>query len=885
MPDWRAYVRSHMPPLGLRGSREADIVDELAQELEECYAGALARGASEEAAVRAAMQEVPDWRAFAREIETAEGRGPWLWRDLRQDIRYGLRALGKAPAFTLLSALTLALGIGATTAMFSVVNAVLLKPLPFTRPGELVRLWTSWTQYPLGSVSDPELHEWRERARTLAGIATYNGPGPATLAVPGRELETVAFATTSANFFDVLGVRPALGRTFVSVEDAAGKNGVVVIADRLWRRRFGSDPAVVGRTVSLQGETVTVVGVMSAAFAYPSGDTDLWQPAPLDPRQPRPRGNHYLRAVGRLAPGQGPPQAQAELEVIARQMRAQYPDAYPEGSGFTIRLQLLRDQMLGPVKPPLLLLLGAVALVLAIACANVASLMLARGTGRGREIAIRTALGAGRARIARQLLVESLLVAALGGAAGVAAAKLALPALLALAPETMPRLHEVRIDGVVLAVAAGLTALTGVVFGLFPVWQSTRADANQLLKSGRAGATSIARRPQKMLVVAETALAMVLLFGAGLLVRSFAKLLHEEPGFEAQGVAISSVSLPYARYKREDVGPFFERLRQALETSPATASAAVGNNPPLSGWMNDNLIVIEGYTPRGPGDRPDPEYREVSPGYFRTLRIPVISGREFTEEDDARHPRVAIVSRSLALKYWDTQDPVGRRIRLPEDQAPWITIVGVAGDVKQTRVSDPVLPTLYLPSLQGGWNSMTVFVRARADTQASVADIARHVRALDAGLAGSGAQTLEQLAGESLSAPRFNLRLLGLFAALAAALAGIGTFGVMRYIVEQRTAEIGIRMALGASRSRVLSEVLREGLGLSFAGLALGLLGSVVLARTITALSSLLHGVDPTDPATLAAVVLLLLGVAGLACWAPARKATGVDPTVALRGE
>jgi len=805
-----------------------------------------------------------------------------------QDVRYGLRALSKEPAFTFLSVLTLALGIGATTAMFSVVNAVLLKPLPFTHPRELVRLWTSWANYPLGSVSDPELHEWRERAKTLAAIAAYTGHGASTLAVPGGEPETMSVAKTSANFFDVLGVRAALGRTFLPGEDAAGRNGVVVIGHGLWRRTFGSDPAVVGRTVSLQGQTVTVVGVMPAAFAYPSASMDLWQPMPLDPHQPRPRGNHYLRAVARLAPGLGPRQAQAELEVIARQMRAQYPEAYPDDSGFTIRLQLLREEMLGPVAPPLLLLLGAVGLVLSIACANVASLMLARGTSRGREIAIRTALGAGRARVARQLLVESLLVAAIGGAAGIAASMLALPVLLALAPETMPRLREVRIDAFVLMVAAALTAaLTGVVFGLFPVWQSTRADANQLLKSGRTGAIAGARRPQKLLVVAETALAMVLLFGAGLLLRSFAKLLQEEPGFEARGVATAEVSLPAVRYpKREDAGRFFERLRRSLEESPATASAAVGNNPPLSGWVTDNIIVIEGYTPRGPGDRPDPEYREISPGYFRTLRIPLVNGREFTEEDDDQHPPVAIVSRSLALKYWSAQDPVGRRLRLPDDAAErWITIVGVVGDVKQTRVNDPVVPTLYLPHLQTRWTTMHVFVRAAADAQASVADIARHVRALDGQLAVSEARLMEDLVGESLSAPRFNLRLLGLFAALAVALAGIGTFGVMRYIVDQRTSEIGIRMALGAGRSRVLGEVLREGLTLAAAGLALGLLGALALARTVTALSSLLHGVTPTDPLTVAVVVVLLLAMALLACWAPARKATGVDPTVALRGE
>jgi predicted permease len=893
MPDWRAYVKSKLPPLGLRGSREAEIVDELTQELEQCYATALARGASEDEAVRAAMEEVPDWRALAGEVAAAEApvaappeRPTRLLPDLRQDLRYGVRALRKAPAFTLLSALTLALGIGATTAMFSVVNAVLLKPLPFARPEELVRVWVSWAEYPVGSVSDPELHDWRDRASTLAGIAAYTQQGGSSLTTSGGESETVNVATTSANFFEVLGVRPALGRTFLPGEDQAGKTSVVVIGQGLWRRTFGADSGIVGRTVSLQGEPVTVVGVLPAGFAYPSADVDLWQPAPLDRHKSRPRGNHYLRVVARLAPQRNLREAAGEMEVIARQLQAEYPDSYPPGSGFTVRLRSLREEMLGRVEPALLLLLGAVGLVLSIACANVASLMLARGTGRGREIAIRTALGAGRARIARQLLAESLLLAAVGGIAGVLAADLALPALLALAPPGLPRLSEVRIDGIVVVAAALLTGLTGVAFGLFPVWQSARADANQLLKSGRTGAIGGARRPQKMLVVAETALAMVLLFGAGLLLRSFAKLLHEEPGFEAKQVATAAVSLPAARYpKREDASRFFERLRRSLEESPGTVSAAVCSNPPLSGWVNDNLLTIEGYVPHGPGDRPDPEYREVSPGYFRTLRIPVVKGREFAAEDDARHPPLAIISQSFALRYWGTEDPVGRRIRLSEEPEKWITIVGVVGDVKQTSLSDPVLPTLYRPSLQSGLGSMTVLARAAVDAHASLADIARRVRELDRGQAVADARLMEDLVSESLAAQRFNLRLLGLFAAIAVALAGVGTFGVMRYIVEQRTAEIGVRMALGAGRGQVLGEVLREGLALAVAGLALGILGSVVLGRTMTALSSLLHGVTATDPLTLAAVLLLLLGVAAIACWAPARKATSVDPTVALRGE
>jgi putative ABC transport system permease protein len=739
-----------------------------------------------------------------------------------------------------------------------------------------------------GAVSEPELHDWRDRTSTLAGIAAYNYRTGSNLTTGTGAPVTVNVSLTSANFFEVLGVRAALGRTFLPHEDEPGKTGVAVLGQGLWRRMFGGDAGIIGRTVSLQGETVTVVGILPAEFAYPNAGVDVWQPMPLDRHKPRPRGNHYLTVVARLKPPVGLRQAEGDMELVARQLRAEHPDAYPEGSGFTIRLRPLREQMLGPVEPALLMLLAAVGLVLSIACANVASLMLARGTSRGREVAIRSALGAGRARLARQLLAESLLLAVVGGCVGVVAAKLALPALLALAPAGLPRLSGARLDGLVLAVAAALTVLTGVAFGLFPVWQSARADANQLLKSGRTGAVGGGRRPQKLLVVAETALAMVLLFGAGLLLRSFAKLLQEEPGFDPERVATAWVSLPAARYpKREDAARFFDRLRLSLEDSPGAVSVAVGSKPPLSGRMNDIHIDIEGYTPRGPGDRPDPEYREVSPGYFRTLRVPVVRGREFAERDDSQHPPVAIISQSLALKYWGAEDPVGRRIRISEEPGTkWITIVGVVGDVKQTALADPPLPTLYLPHLQSGLSStMMVLVRAKVDAQASLADISRGVGELDRGQAVSEARLMVDLFRESLSAQRFNLRLLGLFAAVAVALAGVGTFGVMRNIVDQRTAEIGIRMALGAGRGQVLGEVLREGLGLAVAGLAFGLLGAVVLARTITALSSLLHGVTAADPVTLAAVMLLLLGVAVLACWAPARRATGVDPTVALRGE
>jgi predicted permease len=487
------------------------------------------------------------------------------------------------------------------------------------------------------------------------------------------------------------------------------------------------------------------------------------------------------------------------------------------------------------------------------------------------------------------MLAESLLLAVLGGAVGALAARWALPALLSLAPAGMPRLHEVRVDGAVLAFAAALTALTGLAFGLFPVWQSAHVDSSQILRSGRAGANAASRRPQKLLVVAEMTLAVVLLVGAGLLLRSFAKLLGEEPGFDPDGVATALVALPSARYSTpEAVGQFFERLRRSLEESPGITSAAMCNNPPLSGWRNDDLLTIEGYTP--PGDQPpDEESRAVSPGYFRTLRIAVLRGREFDEKDDAQHPPVAIVSQSMASKYWGNQDPVGRRMGLVDDRGAlqrWMTIVGVVGDVKQTSLADPVVPTFYRPHVQATWNSMMVVVRsAGGDSRLPLAAIRSRLRELDREQALFEARPMNDIVDESLSAQQFNLRLLGLFAVLAVALAGTGIYGVMRYIVGQRTSEIGLRMALGATQRQVLAQVLREGLTLAAVGLALGLGASVLLTRTMEALSGLLYGVTATDPLTLAAVIAMLAAVAVLACWAPARKATGVDPIVALREE
>lgn len=901
MPDWRPYVRSNLPALRVRPGREAEIVDELAQQLEEAYEGALAGGASEDEALEVARMEVQDWALLAREIQSEEGTAvpapEWraggrrslparLLGDLLQDLRYAWRSLLRAPAFTALAMATLALGIGATTATFSVVRAVLLRPLPFERPHELVRMWTSWVDYPLGSVSDPELHEWRESATSLLAIAAYDVPPTTSLATGTGDPQTVRVVGTSANLFDVLGARPSLGRTFVAGEDVAGRTAVAVLSQGLWRSRFAADPGVVGRTVRLAGETVTVVGVMPPGFAYPDAEVDLWRPTPLDPRSPRPRGNHRLRVVARLAQGTTLRQAEAELALVARRQQAAHPDAYPEGRGYTVRMRPLRDVMLGPVEPALLLLLGAVVLLLAIASANVASLLLARGLGRSRELAIRGALGADRGRLARQMLTESLLLAAAGGAVGVLAALWSLPALLAFAPPGLPRLQEVHVDRLVLAVAAGLTTLTGALAGLFPVWQSLRTDASQSLRSGRTP-LGAARRPQKVLVVMETALAMVLLLGAGLLLRSFDKLLREEPGFRADGVASAWVSLPATRYpKPEDASRFFDELRRGLAVSPGVLSAAVSSNPPLSGWRNDNHVVIDGYVPREPGEQPDPEFRVVSPGYFATLHIPIVRGREFAEGDVAGRPPVAVVSRSLAETYWPGADPVGGRLKLAGDDAnPWITIVGVAGDVKQTALADPVLPTLYLPHLQSRSSSMMVLVRTAHDPRSALATILGQVRGKDPELALAEARPFEDLVSESLDGQRFNLRLLGLFAALAMTLAGVGTFGVMRGIVGQRTTEFGLRMALGASRRQVLGRVLREGLVLTATGLVIGLALALALGRAATSTSSLLHGVTAADPLTMAGVVAVLLAVALAACWGPARRATGVDPAVALRGE
>jgi putative ABC transport system permease protein len=465
------------------------------------------------------------------------------------------------------------------------------------------------------------------------------------------------------------------------------------------------------------------------------------------------------------------------------------------------------------------------------------------------------------------------------------AATWVLPAVLALAPPGLPRLEEVRVDGRVLGFAFAATTLSGIACGLVPVWQSTRVDAAQVLRSGRA-LVGAAHRPQKLLVVGETALALVLLFGAGLLLRSFDRLLREEPGFRAAGVATAWVSLPAARYPRpEDASRFFEELRRALAGSPGVLSAAASSNPPLSGWRNDNHVVIEGYVPREEGDRPGPEFRIVSADHFRTLGIPIVRGREFVEDDDAAHPPVAVVSRSLADTYWAGGDAVGGRLKLVGDDTPWITIVGIAGDVKQTSLADPVWPTLYLPHLQSRSSSMMVVVRTAQDPRAALATITGKVRDLDRQQAVSEARTMEDVVSESLSAQRFNLRLLGVFAGLAVALAAVGTFGVMRYMVGQRTAEIGLRMALGAGQGDVLRQVLREGIALAVTGLVLGVLASAALALAGTGFSSLLHGVTVADPLTMAAVVMILLGIAAAACWSPARRATRVDPAVALRGD
>ena len=790
-----------------------------------------------------------------------------------QDVRYAARSLRKSPGFTLVAAVTLALGVGANTAIFSVVNAVMLRPLPFSNPGQLVRIWESNVErgWPTFATSNPNFLDWRAQAKSFQTMAAMADIGLTWTS--GGQAEVLQGRRITATFLPTLQVTPVLGRNFLDEEDRPGGNTrVVILGHGLWQRAFGGDPGAIGKTMTLNAQPYTIVGVLPASFRW-GGTTDALVPLAPDPA--RSRGDHRLSVIGRLADGVSRQQATSELESMAARMGVQYPES---NQGWGVRLLSFYDWLVPEsTRRSLLVLLGAVALVLLIACGNVVNLLLARGAGRQRELSIRAAMGATRGRIARQLLFESCLVAVLAAAIGVAISFAAVRLLVALGPASVPRLDELSIDGTVLAFALGVAMTTMIAFGLAPAIQAARQDPQDALRADSRGSTSGtgSRRIRAALTVAEVALSVALLIGAGLLIRSFARLQQVSPGFSTAGLMTARIGLPNTSYPG---GPpkraFFERLLTDLRGRPGIEAAAIVSGPPLTGDFTGGDVKLPTQSNE---EAASTAWRFAGPGYFAAMGIP-LRGREFTSQDVTDAPPVAIISATLAERYFPNQDPIGRKLIMRSFGEEPHTIVGVAGDVRTFGLEAEAGFVFYGAATQyPTWNPMMLVWRSRAP---SVDTVRASLRSIDANVPLSAVSSMDTLFEESMGPRRFNLYLLSAFAVVALALAAIGLFGVMAYLVSQRTREIGVRLALGATRSEVFRQILGRGLTLAGIGAVIGVGAAMGLSQVM---ETLLFSVSRRDPVTFIAVPVALVIVAGLACYLPARRAMRVDPVVALR--
>jgi predicted permease len=806
---------------------------------------------------------------------------------LLQDLRYGARMLLKRPSFTVVALLTLAFGIGANTAIFTVVNAALLRPLPFREPDRLVHLWESTPQNQFGEreASYPDYLDWKAGTQAFEGLAGYSRR---SFALTGRETpDRFEGAAVTDGFFQVLGVAPVLGRSFQPGEDKAGGARLVILSYGLWQRRFGGDPNILGQSLVLDANNYTVVGVLPQSFQFaPAGAAELWVPLNPSQGQMSRRFQHWLNIVGRLKPGVTMSQARAEMAVVAASIAQQYPDSH---TGTGIRLVALHEQITGKVRPILLILLGAVGFVLLIACANVANLMLARASARQKEIAIRTAMGASRWRLIRQLLTESVLLALLGGGIGLLLAQWGVDLLIAAIPQSqlssMPYLQGLGLDARVLLFALAVSLLTGIVFGLAPAFQSSKLNLLESLKEGgRTSGIHLRQGLRNSLVVAEIAIALVLLVGAGLMMKSLFRLLAVDPGFKPDHLLTMHVSLPAVKYPEDgNVLAFHQQLLERIENLPGVTGVGSVSVLPLLGGDTTRLVV-EGRPVPPPGEELEANYRDVSNSYFRTMGVPLIRGREFTDLDKQGAPEVVIINQTMANRLFPGQDPIGQRLAFANNQVKGLEIVGVVGDEKVTRLDSATTPVIYVSFLQDPTRTLNLVVRTTFDPEAVSVAARGAIQSLDADLAVFGVSTMERLINNSPSTflRRYPAFLIGVFAGVALLLAMVGIYGVISYTVTQRTHEIGVRMALGAQRSDIFKMILGQGLMLTLAGVGCGLLAALVLTRF---LSSMLFGVTATDPLTYAAVSLPLVLIAMLASYIPARRATKVDPMVALRYE
>ncbi len=804
-----------------------------------------------------------------------------LW----QDLKYGVRMLLKQPGFTAVAMLTLALGIGANTAIFTVIDAALLRGLPYQSPERLYHLWetTPQQEYPQREASYPDFQDWQKN-QAFEGMAAYTGGG-AILTGRGEPERLFAPAAT-ANFFSVLGVEPAIGRTFRPGDDTPGAEKVVVLTYGLWQRMFGGDQDILGKPLTINGSSYTVAGVLPASFQFALRPADLWLPYQPTEAQLARRYMHGTNVIARLKSGASAQQAQSEMSVIASRIEREHNESH---AGTHIRLVPLHEQVVGQVKPVLLLVSGAVGFVLLIACANVASLLLTRSLSRQKEVAIRAALGASRWRMVRQLLTESVLLSLAGGAAGLLMAYWGVDALIAALPENqlnaMPFLKSLQVDAGVLAFTGGLSLLTGIVFGLVPALQSSKLDLHGALKEGgRISGGTVRHRLSGALVATEIALAVVLLVGGGLLIKSLVRLLQVNVGFDPQNVLTMTLALPANKYS-EPIRRvnFHEQLRERLESLPGVRAVGTVNILPLI-LGNTTRFNVEGDPTPPPGQEIEANFRVTSVNYFQTLGVPLIRGRGFDDRDMTGAPTVVIINQRLADRVFAGRDPIGRRLSYTATNSTPDLIIGVVGDVKVTGLDDAIRPVLYYPYRQNPQLNASLVVRAGADPATLVSAIRREGRALEPDLALFNVRTMEEMITDSPAAflRRFPAFLIGIFASVALLLASVGIYGVISYSVNQQTHDIGVRMALGARAPDILRMVLKQGLILTLVGLACGVLAALALARL---LGNLLYEVNSYDPSIFALVLATLILVAFLACYVPARRATRVDPMVALHYE
>jgi predicted permease len=913
MRDWKRFVREHLPPLGLSGAREQEIAEEIAQQIEDAYSEALSRGLTRQQAEGHAFAQIPDWNLLARDIQRAEQpvkteintRVPQEWReamheenlrkhrggnmfaDLIQDLRYTVRMLRKVPGFTALVVLTLALGIGGNTAIFSFVDDALLKPLPYREPSRLVMAWetTAGQAHSQNIVAAPNYLDWEKQNDVFERMAifeflAYNISGEG-------DPEIVGGLRASSGLFDVLGVQPMMGRTFTKDEEAPGKDHVVVLSYGLWHRRYAADRSVLGKTIRINQESYTVIGVMPQGFAFPATQQKLWVPIGFNEAD-HSREAHSFYVSARLKPGVSFEKARAEMDAIGLRLAQAYPEI---SNGNSATITLMRDLYLEEFRQVMLTLLLAVGFVLLIACVNIANLLLARGSSRRKELALRAALGASSSRIFRQMMTESILLSLVGGVAGVALALGISPLLLKIMPDSLKNIPfrdmtAIHPDIRVLAFTLGVALLTGILFGIVPALHAFGVAPGESLKEAgsRGNSGSSGRRVREVLVVAEVALALTVLTSAGLMITSMRRLLEVSPGFNPNGLLTMEMALP----QKDFYGPptrtlFCQQMEEHVGQKPGVVSVSAVSQLPMVGGAS-RAVTFEGRPEPAPADQVGTGYSIICPNYFHTMGIPLLEGREFTDQDSLRAPGAAIVTARFRERFFPNEDPIGKRFKLVpyKDDAPWQTIVGVVGNVRQAGLDQKIFTQTYLPYSQAAWPSMAIVVRAESNPGALSAIVRKALGEVVPEQAVTDTVMMDQIVENSVGPRKFPMLLLSGFAIVALVLTAIGVYGVVSYGVAQRTHEIGIRIALGAQAARIYKLIARQAMIPVVVGVAVGVGAALALSKY---LQSQLYSVRATNPFVLCCAALLLIVVAALACFVPARRACRVDPLVALRHE